>query len=374
MAVKDGITSRGNCWYVVLKELDTATGKTKSVWHSGFRSEAEAKAFRDERRVSLRKGHAVRKDKITVEQYLAEWLPMHSQTKPLSPNTVYGYEKQISRYVVPFIGRMKMQDVTTMTISRLYADLSAKYSPRTVEYTGTVLRIAFKHAVVVYRIIEADPAKDVPIPRPKKKPKDTWTAEQMRLVTVRMVVHPMGALYQVLASTGCRKSEAIGLRWSDVDLDEGVIHFQQARVPVGGKVITKETLKNGLPKSVPIDPATVEALRVHRKRQKEAQMKARKWHDSGLVFTNRNGGGLSPSGYIYAEWKRICAAAGVSYLPPHGLRHTHATWLLEAGVPLHVVAERLGHRDAMVTATIYAQVTGKQSRGASDVFASIMSV
>ena len=113
---------------------------------------------------------------------------------------------------------------------------------------------------------------------------------------------------------------------------------------------------------------------VHRKRQAQAQLAARKWHDSGLVFTNRNGGGLSPSGYIYDEWKKICAAAGVSYLTPHGLRHTHATWLLEAGVPLHVVAERLGHKDAMVTATIYAQVTGKQSRAASDVFASIMSV
>ena len=97
MAVKDGITSRGNRWYVVLKELDKATGKTKAVWHSGFQTEDEAKAFRDERRVSLRKGHAVRKDKITVEQYLAEWLPMHSQTKPLSPNTVYRYERQWRR-------------------------------------------------------------------------------------------------------------------------------------------------------------------------------------------------------------------------------------------------------------------------------------
>jgi integrase len=374
MAVKDGITSRGNRWYVVLKELDKATGKTKAVWHSGFQTEDEAKAFRDERRVSLRKGHAVRKDKVTVEQYLAEWLPMHSQTKPLSPNTVYGYERQICIYVVPFIGKMKMQDVTTMTISRLYADLLTRQSPRTVEYTGTILRMAFRHAVSVYRIIESDPTRDVPIPRPKRKPKKTWTVEQLRLVTVHMVVHPMGALYQVLASTGCRKSEAIGLRWTDVDLDEGVVHFQQARVAVGGKVITKETLKNGLPKSVPIDPATVEALRVHRKRQAQAQLAARKWHDSGLVFTNRNGGGLHPSGYIYDEWKKICAAADVSYLTPHGLRHTHATWLLEAGVPLHVVAERLGHKDAMVTATIYAQVTGKQSRAASDVFASIMSV
>ncbi len=144
----------------------------------------------------------------------------------------------------------------------------------------------------------------------------------------------------MLAATGCRKSEVLGLRWADVDPDEGVIHFRQARVPIGGKVITKDTLKNGMPASVPIDAATVEVLRFQRKRQAQAQaqLAARTWHDSELVFTNRNGGGLSPSGPMYDEWKKTCAAAGV---------------------PLHVVAERLGHKDAMVTATIYAKVTGK---------------
>lgn len=370
--LKDGIQHDYNGhWYVVLREPDPTTGKSKMVWHSGFRSEDEAKSFRDERRVSLRKGRAVRKDKITVEEYLAEWLPMHAKTKPLSENTVYGYERQIHSYVLPFIGKTKMQDVTSVTISRLYADLSEKYAARTVEYTGTVLRIAFKHAMLVYRIIESDPVRDVPIPRPKKKPKDTWSVEQMKLVTVQMVKHPLGAMYQVIAATGCRRSEVLGLRWSDIDLDGGVIRFTQARVMSGGKVITKDTLKNGVGKNVPIDAATVEALRLYRKRQMEAQMKSRTWHDSGLVFTNRNGGGIYPSN-IYDDWRAICKAAKVPYLKPHGLRHTHATWLLEAGVPLHVVAERLGHRDAMVTATIYAQVTGTQARDASDVFAAKM--
>jgi len=371
MSVKDGITRRGDLWYVVLREPDPVTGKTKMVWHSGFRSEDEAKAFRDDRRVSLRKGQAVRKDKITVAQYLEEWLPMHAKTKQLSPNTVYGYDRQISSYVIPYIGKLKMQEVTPVTISRLYSDLSENFAPRTVEYTGTVLRIAFKHAMLVYRIIEVDPTRDVPIPRPKKKVKETWSVEQMRLVSVFMAKHPNGALYQVMAATGCRRSEVLGLRWIDVDLSEGVIKFTQARVLAGGQVIIKETLKNGVGKNVPIDDATVDALRIYRTKQKEAKMKSLTWLETGLVFTNSHGNGVYPSN-IYDDWRKICEQAGVPYLKPHGLRHTHATWLLEAGVPLHVVAERLGHRDAMVTATIYAQVTGNQARGASDIFAEKM--
>ena len=85
--MRDGITRRGNAWYVALREPDPATGKTKVVWHSGFSTEDEAKAFRDERRVKLRKGRAVRKDQITVGDYLDLWLPAHVATKDLKPST-----------------------------------------------------------------------------------------------------------------------------------------------------------------------------------------------------------------------------------------------------------------------------------------------
>ena len=354
--VKNSISSNtaGTYWYVHLREPDPATGKTKVVIHSGFNREAEAKAFRDDRKVKLRRGSAVKKDKITVEVYFAKWLPAHAQTKSLAPNTLYGYKGHIPLYVNPHIGKMPMQDVTALTISELYQKLGETLKPRTIEYTGTILRLAFRQARLIFRVIETDPAPVVPIPRPKRTPKDTWSVDELQRAIASMQLSPFGAFYQVIAATGCRKSEALGLRLTDLDLNGGVLHFGQAIVQSGGDVITKDTLKNGYARSVPVGPATVDSLRQYRKQQLESQLRSKTWHDSGLVFTNRNGGGINPAGYFYDELKRICEQAGIRYLSPHGLRHTHATMLLGAGVPLHAATSRLGHKDAMVTATTYA--------------------
>ena len=122
---------------------------------------------------------------------------------------------------------------------------------------------------------------------------------------------------------------------------------------------------------MPIDEPTIALLKAHRKRQAADKLKSRKWLDDQYVFCNVNGGPLNPSN-LNRYWHKIIEKAGVRYQKPHALRHTHATLLLEAGEQLHVVAERLGHKDAMVTATIYAHVTPKQSRQASDTFTKII--
>ena len=367
MAMKDAISSKGPFYYVTLREPDQTTGKSKIVVHSGFRSEDEAKAFRDERRVALRKGQAVRKDKITVGEYLDKWLPSHALTKPLKPSTEYSYKAQISLYIKPHIGGMKLQAVTSMTISDLYATLCETQARRTVEYTGTILKMAFKHAMIVYRLIETNPAEHVPIPRPKHVAERTWDQEELRKVTVVLSTHPEGALYWLFAATGCRRGEGLGLRWKDIDFKGKTVSFIENRTVVGGKIITG-TLKEGKGKQVALDDATLYALTLHHKRMLEKKIASRRWADSGLVFTNANGGGLDPS-KIYTTWRAICKKAGVEYLKPHGLRHTHATWLLEEGVSPHVVAERLGHSSPVVTMNTYAHVTRKQSRQAADIFA-----
>ena len=365
--VTDGITRRGDRWYVVLREPDPTTGKTKMVWHSGFDTEDEAKAFRDERRVKLRKGRAVRKDRITVSEYLDLWLPAHAATKDLKPSTTESYTEKINAHIKPRIGGIRLQLLTGAQVQGLYmAMLADGLSRRSVEFVGTVLRMALKHAVIQYQFIDANPAEHIPIPRPRKTEVDTWTPDEMRTIIKAVSEDRYGALFYVQAMTGARRGELLGLRWEDVDLDEGLIWFRTNRVRLRHG-FTEGTLKNEQGKKVPVDEATVALLKAHRKRQAADKLKSRKWLDERYVFANRNGGPLNPSN-LSRYWKEIIAAAGVRYCKPHALRHTHATLLLEAGEPLHVVAERLGHKDAMVTATIYAHVTPNQSRKAAETF------
>ena len=371
--VRDAIAKRGDLYYVVLREPDPLTGKSKPVWTSGFSSRESAKAYRDQRRQELRDKRAVPKSGMTVGEYLSEWLPGHVATKQLKTSTAESYREHIDNYIVPNIGQIRLQDLTAAQVDNLYQHLlvgggrqGRPLSPRMVQLTGTILRMALKKAVHVYRYLPSSPAEHVTLPQPRKKPVETWNAKEMDAILAATLAHPFGAFFFLAASTGARRGELLALRWSDVDLAQGTITFRHNRVALRGSV-EEGTLKNDQTKVVPIDRATVAALTEHRRSQVSTRLASRAWASEDYVFTNRAGEPLHPR-TANRIWSKIVEAAGVPYRKPHALRHTHATVLLEAGLPLHVVADRLGHKDAMVTATVYAHVTPKQSAEAAEAF------
>lgn len=371
--VRDGIAKRGDLYYVVLREPDPVTGKSKPVWTSGFPDRDSAKAYRDQRRQELRDKRAVPKNVLTVRQYFNEWLPGHVATNQLKASTAESYQEQIDNYIVPNIGEVRLQDLTSAHVDNLYQLLlkgggsnGCPLSPRTVQLTGTILRMGLKKAVEIYGYLPSNPAEHVKLPQPRKKPMKTWSATEMKAILAATLIHPLGAFFFLAASTGARRGELLALRWCDVDLAGGVVTFRNNRVGLRGSV-EEGTLKNDQVKVVPIDQATVATLTEHRRSQVAARLASRAWMSDDYVFTNRVGEPLHPR-TPNRIWSKIVEAAGVPYRKPHALRHTHATVLLEAGHPLHVVAARLGHRDAMVTATVYAHVTPKQSAAAAEAF------
>ena len=371
--MKDGIVKRGDRYYVGMREKDPVTGKSKLVWHSGFLTRQAAKEFRDERRMALRRNAVVTKSSVTVAQYMDDWMAAHFTTKQLKPSTQESYREQVEGYIKPRIGSVRLQDLTAAHVERLYADLLTEggkggrpLSPRTVELTGTILRMALKKAVTIYKLISSNPAADVDLPRPRKGKQDTWNADEMRAIVKAAAEHPLGAMFILGAATGARRGELLGLRWSNVDFASRTVTFQHNRVGLRSSV-QEGSLKNDEVKTVTVDEATMTILQLHRKKQAELRLASRTWDSGDYVFCNNDGSPLHPR-TPHRVWQRIVAASGVKYLKPHAQRHTHATLLLEEGVPLHVVAKRLGHRDAMVTATIYAHVTPKQEDAAAGVY------
>ena len=120
---------------------------------------------------------------------------------------------------------------------------------------------------------------------------------------------------------------------------------------------------------MPLDAETITQFSEHRKRQyKERLLVGEAWTETGYVFVRENGLPIYPN-TPSDVMKKLSALAGLRHTRLHDLRHLHATELLRLGEPLHVVAQRLGHRDAMVTATIYAHVSQDQTETASNRFA-----
>jgi integrase len=382
--LRDGVIKRGGSWSYVIRVRDPATGVSRPRWVGGFETEEEAKAARDEARVRARRGGYVNRSTSTVAAYLAEWLEAHAST--VKPKTLAGYRHDIEHYIIPRIGRMRLQALRPAVISKLYRELAEHggrdgrpLSALTVAHIHRTLRKALADAVEVEQLLAINPAERSKRPRHHgAEPGRVWTTEQLDHFLAVARTHRLFAFYRLAAYTGARRGELLYLRWQAVDLDVAEITFSGSTAVVGGQRV-EGTTKGGRSRVVSLDSETVAILREHQRQQEEERLSAYSaWTDSGgLVFTNRWGEPLYPDTVSALMSKLIdksneAVAAPTQALPRarlHDLRHLHATTLLFAGVPVHVVAARLGHADPAVTLRIYSHVLREHTLGVGEVFA-----
>jgi integrase len=183
--------------------------------------------------------------------------------------------------------------------------------------------------------------------------------------------HRLFAFYRLAAYTGARRGELLNLRWHDIDLDHGEVRIIGSAAVIAGQRI-EGTTKSGRSRTVSIDPGTVQVLRDHRKRQAEERLKVGpEWCGTDdYVFSTAWGKPIHPdtvSSLIVTHNDR--QGEPLPHARLHDLRHVHATTLLLAGVPVHVVAARLGHADPSITLRVYAYVISDQLTEATDIFA-----
>ncbi|TDE26453.1 tyrosine-type recombinase/integrase [Actinomadura sp. 6K520] len=374
---------RGNTWYYVIRVTDPETGISKPKWVGGHRTEDDAKEARDEARVKARRGEYIDRNAITVAEYLDEWLDAHAVE--IKPKTLADYRHLIERHVKPNIGGLRLQGVRPGQITKLYRDLvttggrrGTGLSPRTVGHVHSVLRKAFGDAVRVDELIPSNPTERAKRPRLHRgEPGKVWTTAQLRAFLDVAKGHRLFAFYRLAAYSGARRGELLNLRWRDVDLDGASIQIKGSASFIAGERI-EGTTKSGRSRVVSLDPGTVDVLRAHRKRQAADKLKVgESWKgtEDGYVFTTGWGEPVHPdtvSSLMAALIKEHNGGEDVEPLPHarlHDLRHVHATTLLLAGVPVHVVAARLGHADPAITLRVYAHVVNEQLAEAATIFA-----
>lgn len=373
--VKNGIVFTGRSWSYVLRVPDTNTGKTKPQWVGGFDSEKAAKLARDKARVSLSTSNYVSPNKLTLGEYLTTWInEVHANQ--LKASTLERYKRVINRYLIPELGAIKLQDLRPSHVQGLYTSLLTRstvtgnaLSPQTVTLIGAVLKKAIKYAVDVDGLIAVNPVNRVPLPKGKGTIPKPWSIQELNTFLDVARSHRLFFFFRLSAFTGARRGELLALKWSD--FDGTAITISKNRLMAGNEVIEQNSTKGGTngQRRVPLDRETIELFNVHRVNQlKERMALGENWQETGYVFVQENGLPLYP--HTPSDlFKKLLNKAGLRPTRLHDQRHLHATELLRLGEPLHVVANRLGHRDAMVTATIYAHVSDQQAETASSTFA-----
>jgi integrase len=371
--MKGSIFRRGNLWTVQIeRDRDPATGSRKREWHSGYKSKKEAEAARIEILANLQRGEHVSPDKVSVRAYLEqEWLP--AMAPSLRPSTYEGYKLDVRR-VCERIGERRLQSLTPAILNRLYGELGERLAPRTVRGVHAVLRQALADAVDWERLPRnpADRAKPPSLASLEEIPPRTWSARQLDDFLAHVRGDRLNAAWRVLAMTGLRRGELLGLEWDAVDLDTGRLAITRTLIEGKGAPRFSEPKTKRGRRSVALDAATVGALREHRERQLDERLDwGPAYQDHGLVFCREDGTPIWPRTFSRSFDLHV-RDAELPKIRLHDVRHTHATLALQAGVHPKVVQERLGHATIAITLDVYSHAIPAMQEDAAQKIAALL--
>ena len=315
----------------------------------------------------------------TVAEYLIGWLERQREAvRPSTWRTAAGY---VRGYLVPALGSVPLARLTADDVSGALSSFlkhgrpaqeGQKRAPKpvsalTVHHVRSTLRAALTDAYKAGKV-GRNVAADAKAPRVPDQRVTYLTAAEVSKLLGATADDPLGPLYAFAVSTGLRRGELVGLRWSDIDTEAGSLTVSRSvgRDETGGWTAS-ETKSVRSRRSLPLTASARRALDRQRKRQAAAKLAAGSaWQDrDGLIFTDAAGRPLLPERVSHA-FAKARTAAGLPTATLHQLRHTAATLLLSEGVPLAVISDWLGHSSIGVTAKHYAAVVPALHRQAAD--------
>lgn len=324
----------------------------KRVYFYG-KSRKEAQQKLDRARHQSANGINVASDQMTIETFLEFWL-REVAAPNVRPSTLKVYANKVNTYLIPYLGKIKIQRLTPQMIV-IYQNtlIKAGKSPRIVRDTKTVLSMALKQAMT-WGIVSRNVASLVTSPTIETPdPVVPSTGEIRRLLdiaetTTESLIVAFGALL------GMRSAEVRALRWADVDIPNKTIEIrsQIALQPQGAPEFTPLKTKASR-RSLPIPDPVLSLLHQH----KAAQLRERMtfvsiWNDYDLVLCSQLGETIS-SGMLLYRLRAICTRAGLPQYRYHSLRHACASMLADMGVPIKTAMDILGHVDPTVTQRVY---------------------
>src|SRR5579875_663393 len=351
---------------------DVETGRRRQASKGGFRTQKDAQRNLAAVITQIGDGTYVEPSKQPFARYLLdEWLPGISAT--VRPLTVAKYRSIVGQYVKGRdIGGVPLRNLTAGHFNALYAAMEAEgLSVATRRVTHAVLRRALADAVRWERLARNPAAAADPPALPRSRAQ-SWSARELRRFLEHVSEDRLYPLWRLAATTGMRRGELLGLTWQTVNLDGARLRVEQQLVPVKGGCAFGPPKSRRSERTVALDPETVDALRRHRELQRlERDLAGPGYEDQDLVFADELGRPIYPT-RLGERFVRARKAAGVPVGTLHVLRHTSATIALTEGIPLHVVAARIGDDPKTVLATYAHLLPHSDAEAAAVVAAAIV--
>jgi integrase len=371
------VARKGDRWYAVVYDgLDPVTGRERRRWHPAGTTREEAEQLATRLAAELN-GRNDKVRSLTIGAYLTgQWLP--GKKINLAHSTWDGYRRRIDRHILPAIGHVHIRRLRAQHLETLYdrmlhpTDGRRGLAPKTVLEVHLIIRGALRDAVK-RGLVSRNVALVAHAPKLRSIPKvepHAWNAQQLQAFLRAAAGHRLFPAFWLLASTGMRRSELLGLRWDDIDLKRARVSVNRGLVAVAYEVHESRGKTLNSRRAIDLDETTVKVLRAWREWQR-AEQEAAGVESEGWVFTNTDGKPVHPHS-ISQTFERIANRADVPRIRLHDVRHTHGTLLIKAGVPVKVVSERLGHGNPAFTIDTYQHVLPGMQAEAARTFEKLM--
>lgn len=300
-------------------------------------------------------------DKALIEIDLAKWLKEngYSQAKlsreaEIAPSTVRmilgkrGVSRETANKVSAVIGESTDK---LFSFNPNTKPLSKKTILEYHRFISTVMAQAEKEMVIPY-----NPAAKATPPKPERKEPDYYQPEVVDAILDALEKVPLKwkTITYLLIDTGCRRGEIMGLKWKNIDMDNGILTIDHALLYSAKRGIYEGPPKNGHTRIVRIAPESKELLIQHKREQEYlCKVNGDRWIQTEYVFTQDNGAAMNPDSAT--DWlDKFSEKYGLPHVHPHAFRHTAASTMIANGADLVTTANELGHSNATTTATIYA--------------------
>ena len=356
-----------------LRETEERRRETKA----GFASRKECQAALTAKLTTLAEHTYVLPSHLSVREFLLKvWLPAIEPS--VRPTTLSGYRMLVESHLVPQLGSVKLQSLNAAQINAHYAQAAGRgqgaRQRRPLPQLGAPRPRRAASRPARRREVGLSPGNVASFAEPPRASAQhrelaVWSEEQLHAFLDSVRGDRLYPLWRFCAMTGCRRGEALGLIWPDLDVEAGAVTIRRALVPINGELRESEPKTRRGRRRIALDAETVAVLRELAATQLgEQQVAGDEWVASGRVFTKENGEQLHPE-RISALFRRLVRAAALPPIPLHGLRHTYASIALAKGVNPAIVSRRLGHSTVAFTLDVYSHVLPQVDAEAAELIA-----
>ena len=318
--------------------------------------------------------------KLTVAEHLGKRLAQWRESGEITPKTAERYAELVKNQITPRLGTKIVQRLETTDIEAWHTALKASgrrngeggLSHATIRQAHRILAKALDEAVK-HRLAYRNVAKIQKLPRQAEGNDEKIIVQDVGDLIAKLKGHSLYTRAIATLFTGVRRGELLALRWRNTDLDEKVIRIRESIEQTKSGLRFKGPKRKISIRDISLPDIVVDALREHRRQELERRLALGlgRLPPNALVFANYDGTPLDPL-TLTKQWAAFAQSIGLPEVTLHALRHTHVSQLVEAGVDIATISQRLGHANAAITLSIYTHLFRKDTNKAADAINSAL--